>query len=68
MKWFVPAPEAMSNELKETLIREHPDGLRVVLAEEHPQDGPSVAELIGVDSEDLATLLAAEPAATDLLQ
>jgi len=68
MKWFAPPPAPMTETLKEALIREHPDGLRVVLAAEFPQDCASVADLIGIDCENLATLLLDEPPATDWLQ
>lgn len=68
MKWFAPRPSPMTAELKEVLIREHPEGLRVVLAEEFPPDYTSVSDLIGIDCENLATLLLAEPPATDWLQ
>jgi hypothetical protein len=30
--------EPMTDELKETIIREHPDGIWIVLAEENPPD------------------------------
>ena len=30
--------EPMTDELKETIIREHPDGIWLVLAEEYPPD------------------------------
>ena len=30
--------DSMSDELKETIIREHPDGIWLVLAEEYPPD------------------------------
>ena len=30
--------EPMTDELKETIIREHPDGIWLVLAEENPPD------------------------------
>ena len=68
MKWFAPPPSPMTEELKEILIREHPDGLRIVLAEEFPPDYTSGSDLIGIDCENLATLLLEEPPATGLLQ
>lgn len=68
MRWYAPPPAPMTEELKDTMIREHPDGLRIVMAEEFPQDGAFVADLIGIDCEDLATLLVDEPPATALLQ
>lgn len=68
MKWFAPPPAPMTEEMKETLTREHPEGLRVVLAEEFPQDWASVADLIGIDCENLVKLLLDEPPATDWLQ
>lgn len=49
------ASGAGDEEMKETLTREHPEGLRVVLAEEFPQDWPCVADLIGIDCENLVT-------------
>jgi len=58
----------MTEEVKETLIREHPDGLRVVMAEEFPQEAATVTDLIGIDCEDLVTLLVDEPPVTALLQ
>lgn len=68
MKWFAPPPSPMTEELKGILIREHPDGLRVVLAEEFPPDCTSVSDLIGIDCENIATLLLDEPPATGWLQ
>ena len=68
MKWFAPPPAPMTEEVKETLIREHPDGLRVVLAEEFPSECNAASDLLGITCEDLATLLLDEPSATDRLQ
>ena len=31
--------EPMTDDLKEAIIREHPDGIWLVLAEEYPRDG-----------------------------
>ena len=36
----------MTDELKETIIREHPDGIWLVLAEEHPPDVVTVDDLL----------------------
>lgn len=68
MKWFAPPPAPMTEEVKEALIREHPDGLRVVLAEEFPSECNAAGDLLGIDCDDLATLLLDEPPATGLLQ
>ena len=38
--------EPMTDELKETIIREHPDGIWLVLAEEHPTDVTTAFELL----------------------
>lgn len=40
---------ALSDDLKEALIQEHPDGLWIVLAEEYPQSRVTAADLIGVE-------------------
>jgi hypothetical protein len=68
MKWFVPPPAPMTEEVKEMLIQEHPSGLRVVLDEEFPSDCAAAGDLIGINSEDRVTLLIDEPPATGLLQ
>lgn len=39
--------EPMTDELKETIIREHPDGIWLVLAEENPPDIVTVDLLCG---------------------
>lgn len=65
MKWLALPPAPITEEVKEILIREHPDGLRV---EEFPSDCNAAADLIGINCEDLATLLLVEPPATGLLQ
>ncbi len=41
--------EPLTEELKEALVWEHPDGLWRVLAEEYPQQEITVADLLGVD-------------------
>ena len=38
--------EPMTDELKETIIREHPDGIWLVLAEEHPADVTTAFDLL----------------------
>jgi len=38
--------EPMTDELKETIIREHPDGIWLVLAEENPPDIVTVHDLL----------------------
>ena len=38
--------EPMTDELKETIIREHPDGIWLVLADEHPPDGVTADDLL----------------------
>ncbi len=38
--------EPMTDELKETIIREHPDGIWLVLAEEYPPDIVTVHDLL----------------------
>ena len=68
MKWFVPPLAPMTEEVKEILIREHPNGLRVVLDQEFPSDCDAAGNLTGINCEDLATLLLDEPPATGLLQ
>ena len=45
-------PKPLTDEVKETLIDEHPDGLRVVLEEENPQDATSAGDLLGINLED----------------
>jgi hypothetical protein len=45
-------PKPLTDEVKETLIDKHPDGLRVVLAEEHPQDTTTAGDLLGIDLDD----------------
>ena len=37
---------SMSDELKETIIREHPGGIWLVLAEEHPPDVATADDLL----------------------
>jgi hypothetical protein len=39
----------MNEELKEALVREHRDGIWLVLAEEYPQQEITVGDLLGVD-------------------
>lgn len=68
MKWFVPPPAPMTEEVKEILIREHPNGLRGVLDQEFPSDCDAAGDLTGINCEDLATLPLDEPPATILLQ
>lgn len=38
--------EPMTNELKETIIREHPDGIWLVLAEENSPDTVTAHDLL----------------------
>ena len=38
--------EPMAEELKETIIREHPDGIWLVLAEENPPDTVTAHDLL----------------------
>ena len=38
--------DSMSDELKETIIREHPDGIWLVLAEEYPPDVVTANDLL----------------------
>jgi hypothetical protein len=38
--------EPMTDELKEAIIREHPDGIWLVLAEEYPPDEVTVHDLL----------------------
>ena len=38
--------DSMSDELKETIIREHPDGIWLVLAEEYPPDVVTADDLL----------------------
>ena len=38
--------DPMSDELKETIIREHPDGIWLVLAEEYPPDIVTAHDLL----------------------
>jgi hypothetical protein len=40
--------DSMSDELKETIIREHPDGIWLVLAEENPPDIVTAHDLLCV--------------------
>ena len=46
----------MTEEVKEILIREHPNGLRVVLDQKFPSDCDAAGDLTGINCEDLATL------------
>lgn len=39
----------MTEDLKEALVREHPDGIWLVLAEEYPQQQTTAGDLLGVD-------------------
>ncbi len=68
MKYYAPPVPPMTEELKETLIREHPDGLRVVMAEEYSGDCVTVGDLVGMDFEDPLMLLEMEPPASERLQ
>lgn len=38
----------LTDELEEILVREHPDGLWLVLAEEYPQQQITAGDLLGV--------------------
>ena len=38
--------EPMTDELKETIIREHPGGIWLVLAQEYPPDGVMADDLL----------------------
>lgn len=42
-------PRLLTDKLDEVLVREHPDGLWLVLADEYPQQQITAAELLGVD-------------------
>lgn len=68
MKYYAPSVPPMTEELKETLIREHPDGLRIVMAEECSGHGVTAGDLVGMDFEDPLTLLEMEPPASERLQ
>lgn len=57
MKWLAPPPAPMTEEVKEILTRECPNGLLVVLDEEFPSDCYAAADLIGINCEDLAAEL-----------
>lgn len=39
----------LNNELDEILVREHPDGLWLILREEYPQQQITAVDLLGVD-------------------
>jgi hypothetical protein len=39
----------MTEDLKEALVQEHPDGLWLVPAEEYPQQQITAGDLLGVD-------------------
>ena len=39
--------DPMTDELKETIIREHPDGIWLVLSEENPRDIVTAHDLLG---------------------
>ena len=39
----------LTEDLKEVLVEEHPDGLWLVLAEEYPQQQITAVDLLGVD-------------------
>ena len=39
----------LTDELDEVLVREHPDGLWLVLADEYPQQLITAGDLVGVD-------------------
>lgn len=68
MKLSIPPLPPMPEDLKETLIREHPDGLRVVMAEESGGPDVNAGDLLGLDFGDTLKLLAYEPPATERLQ
>lgn len=40
----------LTEEQKQLIINEHPDGVWIVLAEEYPQDQTTAADLLGTDS------------------
>jgi hypothetical protein len=68
MKYYALPLPPMTEELKETLIREHPGGLCVVMAEECSADGVTAGDLVGMDFDDSLTLLEMEPPASERLQ
>ena len=59
-----PIPE----HLKETLIAEHPDGLRVVLEDEYPQEMTTAGDLVGVNFDDPDQMLLHLPSASERVQ
>ncbi len=40
----------LTEEQKQAIINEHPDGIWIVLAEDYPQDQTTAADLLGADS------------------
>jgi hypothetical protein len=61
-------PKPLTDKIKETLINEHPDGLRVVLEEEHPQDATTAGDLLGIDLDDPDEILRLLRPQTDRVQ
>lgn len=59
-----PIPE----DVKRALIEEHPDGLRVVLDDEYPQDLTTAGDLIGINFDDPDQMLLHLRPASDLVQ
>ncbi|MBX9601328.1 MAG: hypothetical protein K2X35_09995 [Bryobacteraceae bacterium] len=68
MKLYIPPLPPVPEDMKETLIREHPDGLRVVMAEELGSNAVTAGDLLGIDFADPLKLLEAEPPVTERLQ
>jgi len=59
-----PIPE----HLKDALIEEHPDGLRVVLDDECPQDVTTAGDLVGINFDDPDQMLLHLRPASDRVQ
>jgi hypothetical protein len=61
---FKPIPE----HVKQALIEEHPDGLRIVLEDEFPQDQTTAGDLIGINFDDPDQMLLHLRPASDRIQ
>jgi hypothetical protein len=48
-KWEMTMIEPLSEELKDAIIREHPDGLWLVLAEEYSSDQATATDFFPAD-------------------
>ena len=46
---MITETQLLTNELDEILVREHQDGLWLVLAEEYPRQQITAGDLLGVD-------------------